>query len=980
MRLTELSSSPYKYEFDPSDNSTAAKVVHHVGEKKYILEIGCAYGIMTKVFHEYNGCKVFGVEYDAASAQYARPYCDELAVIDIEKTDWKEVLGDRRFDVIVIADVLEHLSDPHKCLDKLKDYLTPDGYFTISIPNVAHNGIVAELLSEDFTYRRTGLLDATHIHFVGYDSLKKLFEDAGLKITDLEYTRIAPELSEFGAKWIALPRWLTELLEMRPFGDVYQFVFKAYPSSIKDLAQRQILDDATWSPPPMVTAARLEAAEKKIRQLEVLEKQLDQILASQSWRLTRPLRFSVRILRHGLVGEDRQQVVNGLRGIYQRLPIPAAGRRKISYGLRRLRSLMRPAPPRWKAPDSSVKLADAVAGRPDYIVFSIIDWHFRHQRPQHLAQQFSASGRRTFYISVTPFDSDEPGFVLESLDSEGLFFNVCFHLRHAPTIYNAPPTAQQLKQLRGGLALLLGWAKSSSSVAVVQHPYWCDLGESLPASKLVYDLMDHHEGFGDFSQDMAAREQHLISSANLTVTTSGKLEEAVKDIARKQVTVRNAGEYEHFATPPADLYKDPSGRRIIGYYGAIAPWFDLDLLAAVADAFPDCCILMIGADTVDARRSLSRHKNIVFLGEIPYRELPRYSHAFDVCLLPFKVLPLTLATNPVKVYEYLSMGKPVVGVDLPEMQQFGALCRVASNYNDFVSAVGEALKGSTAAEVKARQAFGREQTWAHRAELLISEAENSDADPVVSVVVVTYNNLDLTKECLASLETLSDYPKLEIIVVDNASSDGSVEWLSEWAHSDAKRILILNEDNKGFAAANNQGLLAASGRYMVMLNNDTYVTPGWIRTMVNHMMRDPTIGLLGPVTNNIGNEARIDISYGSMDEMISSSAKYTLPRMGQIFPLRTVAFFCVMLERGTFEKIGPLDEAFGRGFFEDDDYCRRIETAGLKVICAEDVFIHHHLSASFNKLKQHERQRLFEENKRVYEAKWGPWIPHDYRR
>ncbi|MFX7804576.1 glycosyltransferase, partial [Acinetobacter baumannii] len=76
--------------------------------------------------------------------------------------------------------------------------------------------------------------------------------------------------------------------------------------------------------------------------------------------------------------------------------------------------------------------------------------------------------------------------------------------------------------------------------------------------------------------------------------------------------------------------------------------------------------------------------------------------------------------------------------------------------------------------------------------------------------------------------------------------------------------LILNNDNKGFAAANNQGVNIASGKYIVLLNNDTHVTPGWVQTLINHLEFDETIGIIGPVTNNIGNEAKIDINYSDM--------------------------------------------------------------------------------------------------------------------
>jgi GT2 family glycosyltransferase len=107
--------------------------------------------------------------------------------------------------------------------------------------------------------------------------------------------------------------------------------------------------------------------------------------------------------------------------------------------------------------------------------------------------------------------------------------------------------------------------------------------------------------------------------------------------------------------------------------------------------------------------------------------------------------------------------------------------------------------------------------------------------------------------------------------------------------------------------------------------------------------------------------------------------EHTTMRMGQRIPIRTAAFFCVMMSSKVFKQIGLLDENFGRGFFEDDDYCRRAEKLGLSIVCAEDVFIHHHLSASFNKMGNGEKEKLFNNNKAYYESKWGKWISHEYR-
>src|SRR6266702_301690 len=117
------------------------------------------------------------------------------------------------------------------------------------------------------------------------------------------------------------------------------------------------------------------------------------------------------------------------------------------------------------------------------------------------------------------------------------------------------------------------------------------------------------------------------------------------------------------------------------------------------------------------------------------------------------------------------------------------------------------------------------QTWAHRVQTF-RQAIEALPRPKVSAIVLTYNNLALTKDCLDSLEMYSDDVDLDIVVVDNASSDGSPAYLSSWAASRPNVKLVLNSDNRGFAAGNNQGLAAAGGEYLVILNNDTVVTRG----------------------------------------------------------------------------------------------------------------------------------------------------------
>ena len=711
--------------------------------------------------------------------------------------------------------------------------------------------------------------------------------------------------------------------------------------------------------------------------------ELNAIWSSKAWKLIRLWRAARRTISKRELGDgDRARLRKSLRSAYYKMPAPI--RNVLKWAHSRLVGdpsivIQKRVLSNDQFHSPATQPCRQIEGMPDYIVWGVIDWHFRQQRPQHLARELASSGRRVFYVSALIIDDTRPGFELEQLDADGRLFQIKLYALGAPMIYFSAPGIETSRQLRASIGEVLQWADTRSLVSFVQHPFWYDAAMFLPNSRTIYDCMDHHEGFGNTATEVLALERALLTDVDLTITTSEYLDQIVAAQAKQRALIRNAGEFEHFSQQPLSVYCDPQGRKVIGYYGAIAEWFDQDLLETVAKRFPDCCVLLVGADTANAKLRLERLPNVVFTGEVPYAELPHYLYGFDVCLLPFKIIPLTLATNPVKVYEYLSAGKTVVTVDLPEMKQFGNLLQVAGNADDFLLAIDMALKHPADSEMLTkRQTFAREQTWAHRVETLIPHVECATFEPVVSVIVVTYNNLELTKACLASLAEFSDYSQLEIIVVDNASSDSSRDYLTQWAAA-PNRQLILNEDNKGFAAANNQGLAIASGEYLVMLNNDTYVTPGWVRTLMNHLRRDSSIGLIGPVTNNIGNEAKINLSYKNMDEMLRSSASYTRRHIGQILPIRTVAFFCVMMRRDVFQRVGPLDEAFGRGFFEDDDYCRRVEQSGLRIVCAEDVFVHHYLSASFNKLKSQDRQVLFEQNKAIYEAKWGKWIPHTFR-
>jgi len=258
--------------------------------------------------------------------------------------------------------------------------------------------------------------------------------------------------------------------------------------------------------------------------------------------------------------------------------------------------------------------------------------------------------------------------------------------------------------------------------------------------------------------------------------------------------------------------------------------------------------------------------------------------------------------------------------------------------------------------------FAKSQDWEIRCSNILSEI-NSTFE-LVSIIIVTYNNLQYTKECLKSIGEYTQYPNYEIIIIDNLSEDGTKDYLMSIEKEYENIRVILNNENIGFARGNNIGLREANGEYLVLLNNDTVVTKGWLSTFIKHFKRNgKTYGMFCPVTNEIGNEAKINVNYKDIKEMHMFAEEYTLKNINRLYKdINVLAMFCVIFKREVYEKVGDLDENFIRGMFEDDDYSYRIKKEGYKIACVEDVFIHHKGGASFKKLNSEEYKYIFSKN------------------
>lgn len=218
-----------KYDFDLElyDKNPLGWIANRVEEKKRILEFGPANGRLTKYLKEEKGCQVDIVEIDEESGLDAKEFAEQswigLEQGDIEKYYWMK--NEVKYDYIIFADVLEHLTHPDEVLKRCKSVIKQDGRILVSVPNVAHNSIIIGLMKGEFQYNPTGLLDNTHLRFFTRKSFGDMAQKAGWAIVEETSKCIRVGETEINAQYQELPKEVYKELMNLEQGDVYQYIF-----------------------------------------------------------------------------------------------------------------------------------------------------------------------------------------------------------------------------------------------------------------------------------------------------------------------------------------------------------------------------------------------------------------------------------------------------------------------------------------------------------------------------------------------------------------------------------------------------------------------------------------------------------------------------------------------------------------------------------------------------------------------------------
>jgi len=370
----------------------------------------------------------------------------------------------------------------------------------------------------------------------------------------------------------------------------------------------------------------------------------------------------------------------------------------------------------------------------DILCLSSQDWNDLWTRKQRFMQRFARQGNRVLYVEAP---ASWVSLGLLRADWRRPFRWLAGPRRLEANLYVAtPPLFVPFFQISRGLnwlntALLLPvlrrWVRAlgfQRPILWTYNPHSEGLVGKLGDRFTVYECVDELSSAKGLVRPEVVRDQEtrLIQKAGLVIVTHENLYRSKRALAREIALIPNGAEVDHFRQAslpetrvPLEMQAIP--RPIVGFVGMIQYWIDMDLLRFLALSRPTWSFVLVGPRGRLARvEKLEGLPNVYLLGRKRYEDLPGYLKAFDVCLNPYVVDDTALHCSPLKLYEYLATGKPVVSVDMPEARKFDGVVRIGRDYEDILRLAQEAVdaKGEADGLVAARIRAVEPHSWDHR--------------------------------------------------------------------------------------------------------------------------------------------------------------------------------------------------------------------------------------------------------------------------
>ncbi|GMN99845.1 glycosyltransferase [Parageobacillus thermoglucosidasius] len=369
------------------------------------------------------------------------------------------------------------------------------------------------------------------------------------------------------------------------------------------------------------------------------------------------------------------------------------------------------------------------------VMFNGSAWGYLWDRPRAIANEISKSGKQVYFVELMPF-------IRQSL-SAGRRIN--FHSVQTQKVDNINlittpmsfPVRRPLENLLAYLNLNRGkyYCKyimkkgyiPKKSICIIHNPLLWPMIKPIKDdfSLICYDNMDDWKGLETdvrkFGLDVEALENDLVENSHIVFSVSSILDERMKQKNNNSHLIPNGVDFDRFAQLEGKLsiLREEYRKPIIGFIGTIAEWIDLSLIEKVAKEILNATVLLVGPIHEDVT-SLEKLPNVKFLGKVKYDEVPSYINLFDVCLNPFKKTDAGNAADPIKLYEYLALGKPVVSTNIPEAIKLKDVIYIADDEKEFVDKVKHALNYQTHEEVSRRKEIAKKNSWRKRSEDILS--------------------------------------------------------------------------------------------------------------------------------------------------------------------------------------------------------------------------------------------------------------------
>jgi len=381
----------------------------------------------------------------------------------------------------------------------------------------------------------------------------------------------------------------------------------------------------------------------------------------------------------------------------------------------------------WQFPhlplEGAGPLIDAAReGGRDFLFLPMTDWHVRIQRPQFLARALASLGHRCFFLNPHlgrqfQRSSDASPQIARIAPN---IWELHVRLPLEPVFHHRPLREAESRILADAVELLRRVAEVSRFVQIAGFPVWrrlCELVRQSSGSPVVYDCHDLLSGFAGIDAAIVAEESALASEADLVICSADRLRDHCLHIGAhpdRCVVIRNA-----VTATPEIQPRSPWATHVVGYVGALEDWFDVESVKTAARALSDHRFLLAGRIESPKLQALRGIPNVEFRGEIPGEDVPGFLAQIDAALIPFLLTDLTLAADPIKLYEYLAAGLPVVSSRLPETARFADHIHFYDGPAGMAAAIRAAIDDrNDAARVRRRDSV-RNETWTSRARTLL---------------------------------------------------------------------------------------------------------------------------------------------------------------------------------------------------------------------------------------------------------------------